>query len=433
MAAKVQAPDGWRIVRLGDVADVNRGTSWSRAQESSIPTDDAIAVVRIGNVQRDGFRMDDVIYIRGVSASEKSRRSITNRTLVMVGSNGNRDRVGNTFLADQQVQGHLLASFLIGIAPVVGTSERFLAASLRSVQIQSLITESTAGSTGLKNLSLTWLRNLPILLPPLAEQRAIAAVLDAIDDAIDRTEAVIAATERLRDALLHDLLTLGVPGWHSEWRDIPGLGAVPASWDVVRLGDMCAPPEYGAGAPARSFDPNLPRYVRITDLTDDGRLRSEGARSAAPSQVEGYELEPGDVLFARSGATVGKTYLHRPKDGPCVYAGYLIRFRPLPNSILPELLELWTHSSFYHRWVQSMFRAGAQPNINAAEYSSLRIPLPPLPEQRAIVAVLDGVDEAKERNSAEASVLRLLKASAADALLTGRVQMGFTLGQGVAK
>ena len=74
-----------------------------------------------------------------------------------------------------------------------------------------------------------------------SEQRAIAAVLDAIDEAIERTEEVIAATERLRDALLHELLTRGLPGRHSEWADVPGLGTVPACWDVVRLGmlSMC--------------------------------------------------------------------------------------------------------------------------------------------------------------------------------------------------
>ena len=81
-------------------------------------------------------------------------------------------------------------------------------------------------------------RSLPILLPPLSEQRAIAAVLDAIDEAIERTEAVISATERLRDALLHELLTRGVPGWHTEWRTVPGLGTIPADWQVVRLGDV---------------------------------------------------------------------------------------------------------------------------------------------------------------------------------------------------
>ena len=65
-------------------------------------------------------------------------------------------------------------------------------------------------------------------LPRLKKQRAIAAVLDSIDEAIERTEAVIAATERLRDALLHELLTRGVPGWHSEWKEAPGLGTIPA-------------------------------------------------------------------------------------------------------------------------------------------------------------------------------------------------------------
>ena len=63
-------------------------------------------------------------------------------------------------------------------------------------------------------------------------------MLDSIDEAIERTEAVIAATERLRDALLHELLTRGVPGWHTEWKEVPGIGTIPADWEVVRLGDV---------------------------------------------------------------------------------------------------------------------------------------------------------------------------------------------------
>ena len=81
-------------------------------------------------------------------------------------------------------------------------------------------------------------RSFPILLPPLPEQRAIAAVLDSIDGAIEGAEAVIAATERLRGALLHELLTRGVPGWHTAWREAPGVGSVPADWEVVRLGEV---------------------------------------------------------------------------------------------------------------------------------------------------------------------------------------------------
>ena len=88
-----------------------------------------------------------------------------------------------------------------------------------------------------------------ISLPPLPEQRAIAAVLDSIDEAIERTEAVIAATERLRDALLHQLLTRGVPGWHTQWKDVPGIGTIPASWEVVRLGEVLESTTYGTNEP----------------------------------------------------------------------------------------------------------------------------------------------------------------------------------------
>ena len=93
------------------------------------------------------------------------------------------------------------------------------------------------GGTKMPRTSWTHLRSLPILLPPLPEQRDIATVLDSIDEAIEGTEAVIATTERLRDALLHQLLTHGVPGWHSEWKDVPGIGTIPACWEVVRLGE----------------------------------------------------------------------------------------------------------------------------------------------------------------------------------------------------
>ena len=174
---------------------------------------------------------------------------------------------------------------------------------------------------------------------------------------------------------------------------------LPQDWRWVRLGDICDRPEYGASASARPFDPALPRYVRITDVTDDGRLKAEGACSADPEQVDGYELEEGDLLFARSGS-VGRTYLYRPADGPCVFAGYLIRFRPDPDVALPRYVEYYTHSDTYRRWVVSMLRAGAQPNINAAEYSSLPILLPPIAEQGAIASVLDSIEAAIDQTTA---------------------------------
>ena len=120
----------------------------------------------------------------------------------------------------------------------------FLAEALTSSESRREFARIANGVTRF-GLTLDATRALPILLPPLPEQRAIAAVLDSIDDAIEGAEAVIAATEGLRDSLLHDLLTRGLPGQHTEFRDVPGLGTIPADWEVVRLGDVADGPTNG--------------------------------------------------------------------------------------------------------------------------------------------------------------------------------------------
>ena len=300
-------PEGWQVVRLGDVADIARGVSWSREQESSTPINGAFPVVRIGNVQRDGFHMNDSLYIRGISDDENIRHAITNRTLVMVGSNGNPNRVGNTFLATPQVTDHLLASFLIRIQPFETLSERFLAASLRSDRLQSLITRSTSGSTGIRNLSINWLRDLNLMLPPLLQQRAIAAVLDAIDKTIKHTEAAKSATECLRDALLHEFLTRGVPGWHTKWRDVPGLGTVPTDWEVVSLKELLVVDQPGTWGQNPTPNDRGVRVLRAADLTRDGRVIPDGAawRRISKRDRERRLLKDGDLMLERSGGGPG--------------------------------------------------------------------------------------------------------------------------------
>ena len=90
-------------------------------------------------------------------------------------------------------------------------------------------------ATGIPGLNREDVYALTRPVPPLPEQQAIAAVLDSIDDAIEGAKAVIAATEELRDSLLHELIIRGVPGWHTEWKEVPGLGTIPADWEVATL------------------------------------------------------------------------------------------------------------------------------------------------------------------------------------------------------
>lgn len=168
---------------------------------------------------------------------------------------------------------------------------------------------------------------------------------------------------------------------------------LPGEWRLVRLRDVSVEGgKYGSVMAAMEFDPAQPRYVRITDISSAGRLLHENRASLPWKYAKPYLLCEGDLLFARSGATVGKTYLYQAKDGPCAHAGYVIKFQIDPSVVLPEYVYQWTQSSSYWRWVNRTFRQGAQPNINAAEYGSLELLLPPLNQQRRIVEVFDALD-----------------------------------------
>ena len=119
---------------------------------------------------------------------------------------------------------------------------------------------------------------LTILLPPLPEQLAIAAVLDSIDEAIEHTEAVIAATELLRDTLLHELLTRGVPGWHSEWKEAPGIGTVPACWKAVRMEDVTERITKGTTPTTlgRQYSQTGVRFLRVENVSGGGTISGGG-------------------------------------------------------------------------------------------------------------------------------------------------------------
>ena len=430
-SSKAQIPEGWRQVRLGDVAEVTRGTSWSREQESSLPSEETVPVVRIGNVQREGFKMGDTLHLLGVSENERKRRAVTSRTLVMVGSNGNRNRVGNIFLAVPEVYGHLLASFLIGINPNADVSEHFLSSSMRSEQIQSLITESTTGSTGLKNLSLNWLRSLPILLPPLPEQRAIAAVLDSIDEAIEGAESVIGATEQLRDSLLHQLLTRGVPGWHTEWKDVPGLGTIPADWEVVRLGEVAEVTSGIAMGPHRVPRSNPRPYLTVANVqADHVTIGERRFMELTEAEYRSRTLRTGDVVLVEGHAQImqlGRAAIVPPDADGFTFQNHLFRVRPGErcNAIF---VCAYVNSGSGRRYFGSFGGTTSGLNtVSAANVKALPLPLPPISEQQLIATALHGVDKTIERARTELDGLQLLKESTADALLTGRVRVAMDI------
>jgi type I restriction enzyme S subunit len=170
---------------------------------------------------------------------------------------------------------------------------------------------------------------------------------------------------------------------------------------------LSAPPQYGAGERGlerTAFD--QPRYVRITDISDEGILSAELGATAAKVEAQ-YLLRDGDLLFARSGNTVGKAYIHKAAEVPypCFFAGYLIRFRFRTEELLPEYAFAISQLPYFKQWVQAVQRAAGQPNINAQEYGNLEVPSAPLSVQRRVVSLLQDAYDDKRRHDTEAHAL----------------------------
>ena len=151
--------------------------------------------------------------------------------------------------------------------------------------------------------------------------------------------------------------------------------------------------EYGAQSAASEYDINRPRYVRITDINDDGTLNDDLVSSSNLKDDDTYRLKYGDFLFARMGATVGKTYAYR--SGNLIFAGYLIKFSLKTDIVLPEYLFAYTKTNEYLSWVKNNQSGAAQPGINAKKYGSLRVPVPPLDLQNQFADFVQQVDKSK--------------------------------------
>ncbi len=134
-------------------------------------------------------------------------------------------------------------------------------------------------------------------------------------------------------------------------------------------------------------------------------------------------------MLARTGASVGKAYRYDPQDGPLVFAGFLIRVAPDSSRLRPEFLAQFLRTRRYWYWVATNSARSGQPGINAAEYGSLPVPLPSLPEQRAIAAVLGDVDALIGALEALITKKRAVKQAAMQQLLTGRTRLPGFVGE----
>jgi len=293
-----------------------------------------------------------------------------------------RAPVGAINKADQK---YVIGRGLCSIVPMIdgGYLYYYLLQNTHELELKA------QGSTFLA-INSTDLNEMPICYPdsPPA-QRRIAAILSSADKVIEQTRQLIGKYKSIKQGMMEDLLR-------------PKEG-----WKKVRLGDcLKQKPDYGINAPAVPYDNLLPTYLRITDITEDGYYSKKDIVSVASPEAWKYIMEEGDLVFARTGASVGKTYLYNPNDGVLVFAGFLIRVRTNKDLLLPEFFKYQTQTPQYKNWIAANSMRTGQPGINGNEYEEFSFYMPynngapDLHEQRRIAKILSGIDrkiEAEEK------------------------------------
>lgn len=240
-----------------------------------------------------------------------------------------------------------------------------------------------------KSLNSRYLREeVKIPLPPLAIQTQIVEACEKIDEEYNQTQMKI---EEYRA----EIVKIANQSYQK--------------FNLEKLGNVSGKPLYGANEKAIEGDPQKGyRYIRITDIKDDGSLNQDW--KTAENIEEKYILKEGDFLFARSGATAGKTFLYKEKYGKALYAGYLIKFSLNIDKLLPDFLNIALKSDNYINWVNTNRTGTAQPNINAQQFSKFEIPVPDIATQKSIITKvakleaqitemqqkLDGIEDAKK-------------------------------------
>ena len=232
----------------------------------------------------------------------------------------------------------------------------------------------------------------------------------------------MSTTTQLKSRPIADGATFVPPGYKRT-----EVGVIPEDWKVLPL-CVCLhkAPDYGINAAAVAFDDNLPTYLRITDI-EDGHFSPAPQVSVKHPNAVAFFLNKGDLVFARTGASVGKSYLYNPIDGPLVFAGFLIRISPDLAVLEPAFLAYYSQSKRYWSWVATMSIRSGQPGINGQEYGTLQLPLPETGEQRAIAGALSDVDGLIAALDKLIAKKRAIKQATMQQLLTGKTRLpGFS-------
>lgn len=291
-----------------------------------------------------------------------------------------------------------------------------------------LLGDASPGGAGRnRTLNQKFAAEIPVPVPPLAEQKKIAAILSSVDDAIEATQAVIDQLQVVKKAMMAELLARGLPGRHTRFK-MTEIGEVPEEWEVVHLGEVIrSGPDNGLYKPQSDYGTGTP-IVRIDaydngDTVDGSALRR--VRLAAEEAAR-FALRPGDILVNRvnSLSHIAKTAIVGDLSETTVFESNMMRLTLDGERLRPSYaFRVLAAPAAKAYFVANAKQAVAQASVNQQDVRALPVALPSPDEQDAIVAVLSGLDARLNADLDCLSALTNAKAALMSVLLTGEVRV----------
>jgi type I restriction enzyme S subunit len=390
-------------------------------------TDEGRPIVKVSDFTEDSIDTTALVHIPEDIAQSYLKYELKTGDVIVqtVGSwpSNPQSVVGKAIRVPSSASGALLNQNAVKITPDESLENSFLFFLLKSPLFKGYIINTAQGAASQASITLDSIKGFQFDLPPLPTQRKIAAVLSAYDDLIENNTRRIAILEEMAQALYREwFVHFRFPG-HEDVNMVESeLGPVPEGWEVVKLRDTCEYVNYGYTAQARSEQIG-PKFLRITDIVpplidwetvphceiDEGRIGK-------------YLLEEGDIVIARTGATVGYAKRIGKRHPKSVFASYLVRLR-VKREFSNLMIGLLVESDEFKRFVDAHRSGAAQPQANAQVLTSFILLLPPKGLQGQFDEKVKGMFEQKEILRQKNSTLRRTRDLLLPRLISGEVDV----------
>jgi len=389
--------EDWEERKLGEVATFRRGLTY---HPSNVCVN-GVRVLRSSNINEDSFVLkDDDIFVKQSAINIDFAKK---NDILITAANGSSRLVGKHALITKLVENVVHGGFMLLAS---SDNPAFVNALMSSPWYSTFINIHVAGGNGaIGNLSKRDLEDQSIFVPSATEQKQIGEFFTSLDRLITLHQREHDKTVNIKKALLEKMFP-------KDGEDKPAIrfAGFTDAWESRKLGELALSFEYGLNAAATAFD-GIHKYIRITDIdeeTHEFKFDSLTTPDVNLKLADSYLLKEGDVLFARTGASVGKTYQYKEHDGLVYFAGFLIRARINPKYD-SEFVFQNTLTRKYNSFIATTSQRSGQPGVNAVEYADYEILVPKLDEQKAIGIFLSKLDRLIAQHQRELTKLQNIK------------------------